>query len=119
MPRPDVRECREAVEVLAPGGDVEQRQLVDHRVRDAHVDAAERVHDPLKPTSDTYMTWWTCIPVRFLTRPRDELRSAAVDAVLERGVDPALADAGDVDPQVAREGQEDRLSSGPGACAPG
>jgi hypothetical protein len=109
MPRPDVRQRRRPVEVLTSGGDVQQRELVDHRVRHAHVDAAEGVDDPLKPEEVDVQDVVDLHPGDALHGSSHSLRTTAVDASLERGVDLALAHPRDVDPQISGEREEDRL----------
>ena len=109
VPRPDVRERGPPVEVLAAGGDVEQRQRVLHRIRHAHVDAAEGVDHPLEPQQVDVQDVVDLHPADAPDRPGHALRPAAVHAALERGVDLALPHPRDVDPQVSRERHEHDL----------
>ena len=106
---PDVRERRRPVEVLASGGDVEERERVVHRVRHAHVDAAERVDDPLESEEVHVQDVVDLHPGDGLHGPSHPLRTTAVDAALERRVDLALPHPRDVDPQVSGKREEDRL----------
>ena len=73
MTGPDVGERGPAVEVLATGGDVEQGQLVEHRVGHAHVDAAERVDDPLEAEEVDVQDVVDLHPGELLHRPGDAL----------------------------------------------
>src|SRR5215207_11567834 len=107
MPGPDVRQRRRPVEVLTSGWDVEQRELIDHRVRHAHVDAAEGIDDALEPEQVDVQDVVDLHPGDALHGSSHSLRTTAVDAPLERGVDLALAHPRDVDPQISWEGEED------------
>ena len=98
------------------------RRCLDHARRvhvvggDAHVDAAEGVHDLLEPVEvDVEVVVDRDAGQSRHGRLGHELRAAALHPALERGVDLVRAVPRDVDPQVARERQRRSPSSGSGS----
>jgi hypothetical protein len=95
--------------VLTPGLDVETGEDVLHREGHAHLDAAERVDETLEAREVHVHDVVDRHPRELVHGGGDLLRAVVLDPALERRVDLALADAGDVRPQVAREREEHGL----------
>ncbi len=109
VPRPDEGERRPPVELLAARLDVEPGQHILHRIRHAHAHAAERIDHALEPGEVDVEEVVDVQAGEVLDGPGDEIGAAAAHAALERAVDLVHAVAGDGNPEVAREAQDDRL----------